>query len=51
VARRFPGATLVEVANSVHGELRIAWEKRPQATATLEGAIGGRELRATMPAP
>jgi hypothetical protein len=37
--------------DGVTGELRIAWQKRPQATATLEGAIGGRRLRATMPAP
>jgi pimeloyl-ACP methyl ester carboxylesterase len=33
------------------GRLRIAWLKRPQATATIEGSIGGRQLRATMPAP
>ena len=33
------------------GHVRIAWQKRPHATATLEGTIGGRELRATMPAP
>ena len=37
--------------DGVNGELRIAWQKRPQATATLEGAIGGRRLHATMPAP
>ena len=33
------------------GELRIAWQKRPQAAAILEGTIGGRRLHATMPAP
>jgi pimeloyl-ACP methyl ester carboxylesterase len=33
------------------GTLRVAWLKRPQATATLSGTIGGRHLRATMPAP
>ena len=33
------------------GELRISWLKRPHASATLDGAIGGRQLRATMPAP
>ena len=33
------------------GELRMAWLKEPNATATLEGVIGGRQLRATMPAP
>ena len=33
------------------GALRIAWLKRPRATATVTGTIGGRELRATMPAP
>jgi pimeloyl-ACP methyl ester carboxylesterase len=37
--------------DGVTGELRIVWEKRPQAVATLEGAIGGRPLQATMPAP
>ncbi len=37
--------------DGVTGTLRIAWLKRPQATATLEGTIGGRQLRATMPAP
>ena len=56
VARRFPGATFVEVANSVHvtaladSDLCPSWQKRPQAVATLEGAIGGRRLHATMPA-
>ena len=33
------------------GSLRMAWLKRPQAIATLEGVIDGRQLRATMPAP
>jgi pimeloyl-ACP methyl ester carboxylesterase len=33
------------------GRFRIAWLKRPHATATIEGSIGGRQLRATMPAP
>jgi pimeloyl-ACP methyl ester carboxylesterase len=33
------------------GHVRIAWLKAPHATATLEGTIGGRQLRATMPAP
>jgi pimeloyl-ACP methyl ester carboxylesterase len=37
--------------DGVTGTLRIAWQKRPQATATLEGTVGGRQLRATMPAP
>jgi pimeloyl-ACP methyl ester carboxylesterase len=40
---RGPGGT--------EGTLRVAWLKRPQATATLTGTIGGRHLRATMPAP
>jgi pimeloyl-ACP methyl ester carboxylesterase len=40
---RGPGGT--------EGTLRVAWLKRPQATATLRGTIGGRHLRATMPAP
>jgi hypothetical protein len=31
--------------------LRIAWPKEPGATATLGGTVGGRALRATMPAP
>ena len=35
----------------VTGELRIAWQKRPEAVTTLRGVVGGRELRATMPAP
>jgi pimeloyl-ACP methyl ester carboxylesterase len=37
--------------DGVTGELRIAWQKRPHAVATLRGIVGGRQLRATMPAP
>ncbi len=33
------------------GNLRMEWLKRPQATAMLEGVVGGRQLRATVPAP
>ena len=33
------------------GALRIGWLKRPQATATVDGVVDGRQLRATMPAP
>jgi pimeloyl-ACP methyl ester carboxylesterase len=33
------------------GTLAIAYPKKPRATATLTGTVGGRELRATMPAP
>ena len=33
------------------GTLAIAYPKAPGATATLTGMVGGRELRATMPAP
>ena len=33
------------------GTLQIAWLKKPHATATLAGVVGGRKLRATMPAP
>jgi hypothetical protein len=40
---RGPGGT--------NGTLRIEWLKEPHATATLEGAVDGRQLRATMPAP
>jgi pimeloyl-ACP methyl ester carboxylesterase len=41
----------VRGADGATGTLRVAWLKRPQATATLEGAVDGRPLRATMPAP
>jgi hypothetical protein len=34
----------VRGANGSTGTLRIAWLKRPQATATLEGAVDGRPL-------
>jgi pimeloyl-ACP methyl ester carboxylesterase len=33
------------------GTLAIAYPKAPGGTATLTGTVGGRELRATMPAP
>ncbi len=33
------------------GTLRISWPRTPDAVATLAGAVGGRQLRATMPAP
>jgi alkanesulfonate monooxygenase SsuD/methylene tetrahydromethanopterin reductase-like flavin-dependent oxidoreductase (luciferase family) len=33
------------------GTLAIAYPKQRGATATLTGTVGGRELRATMPAP
>jgi pimeloyl-ACP methyl ester carboxylesterase len=37
--------------DGIGGTLRIAWLKRPRATATIAGTVGGRALRATMPAP
>jgi hypothetical protein len=33
------------------GAFRIAWPRTRDATATIEGEVGGRQLRATMPAP
>jgi hypothetical protein len=40
---RSPGGTT--------SRLRIEWLKEPHATATVEGVVDGRRLRATMPAP
>ncbi len=49
------GASSASVAvrgpDGVTGRLRMAWLKEPHATATLRGVLGGRQLRATMPAP
>lgn len=33
------------------GTLRLSWTRAPGAVATITGDVGGRELRATMPAP
>ncbi len=33
------------------GALRMEWLKEPHATASLVGTVGGRQVRATMPAP
>ena len=41
----------VQGADGTAGTLSIAYPKEPGATATLTGTVGGRELRATMPAP
>jgi hypothetical protein len=45
-------ATLhVRGSDGTTGTLRISWPHEPNAVATLAGTVGGRQLRATMPAP
>jgi pimeloyl-ACP methyl ester carboxylesterase len=45
------GTVEVRGPDGAAGTLRVAWPKEPAAEATLTGTVGGRELRATMPAP